>query len=88
MNVDKPKLIHSWLSLYGVDGSPLTVLGKTKLLVKFVDEEQHVDIILLKDENVAILGMNEMAKMKITINTADALCLCIMINLKALWVLM
>ena len=69
--MEKPKLTHSRLNLHGVDGSPLTVLGKTKLLVKFVDEEQHVDIILLKDENVAILGMNEMAKMKITINTAD-----------------
>ena len=34
------------------------------MMVKFVDKEQLVDIIILNDENVAILGMDEMAKMK------------------------
>ena len=58
-------MIHS-------DGSPLTVLGKTKMMVKFVDKEQLVDIAILKDENVAILEFDEMAK-NIAINTADKL---------------
>ena len=40
------------------------------MMVKFVDKEQLVDIAILKDENVAILGFDEMAK-NIAINTAD-----------------
>ena len=42
------------------------------MMVKFVDKEQLVDIAILKDDNVAILGFDEMAK-NIAINTADKL---------------
>ena len=40
------------------------------MMVKFEDKEQLVDIAILKEENVAILGFDEMAK-NIAINTAD-----------------
>ena len=69
--VEKPKLTRCHLDLYGVDGSPLRVLGKTTLKVLFVDEEHNVALIILRDENVAILGMDEMAKMCVKINTAE-----------------
>ena len=40
------------------------------MMVNFVDKEQLVDIAISKDENVAILEFDEMAK-NIAINTAD-----------------
>ena len=56
--------------MYEIDGCPLKVLETTSLKDLLVDRECEVDIVILKDENVAILGFDEMAK-NISINMAE-----------------
>ena len=67
----KTPMTKSRLCLFGVDGSQLRVLGKARLKVLFVDEEFELEFVILKEKDVAIIGLIDMEKMKITIDAAE-----------------
>ena len=67
----KTPMTKSKLSLFGVDGSQLHVLGKAQLKVLFIDEEFEIDFVILKEKDVAIVGLIDMERMKITIDAAE-----------------
>ena len=70
LNVNTP-LTKTKLSLFGVDGTQLHVLGKARLKILFVDEEFEVDFVILKEKDIAIVGLEDMQRMKINIDAAE-----------------
>ena len=73
LKIGRPMLKRCGLSLYGVDGSPLTVLGRISLDIIFIGEKHQIEVVILKEKNISIMGLDMMARLHIMIDTASQL---------------